>query len=63
MTASSASAENTPLKADFQAAGNDAALKYLTKVASCKLECMKRNVDDLACVSEENRGVFSSAEE
>lgn len=63
MTASSASAENTPLKADFQAAGNDAALKYLTKVASCKLEYMKTNVDDLACLSEENHGIFSSAEE
>lgn len=58
MTASSASAENTPLKADFQAAGNDAALKYLTKVASCKLEYMKTNVDDLDCLSGENRRVF-----
>lgn len=38
MTASSASAENTPLKADFLAAGNDAAFKYLTKVASCVLD-------------------------
>lgn len=58
MTASSASAENTPLKADFQAAGNDAALKYLTKVASCKLDYMKTNVDDLACLSKENRSIF-----
>lgn len=58
MTASSASAENTPLKADFQAAGNDAALKYLTKVASCKLEYMKTNVDDLDCLSGENRRGF-----
>lgn len=58
MTASSASAENTPLKADFQAAGNDAALKYLTKVASCKLEYMKTNVDDLACLSEGKRSIL-----
>lgn len=63
MTASSASAEYTPLKADFQAAGNDAALKYLAKVASCKLDYMKTNVDDLACLSEENHSIFSSAEE
>lgn len=62
MTASSASAEYTPLKADFQAAGNDAALKYLTKVASCKLDYMKTNVDGLACFSEENQSIFSSAE-
>lgn len=38
MTASNASAENTPLKADFQTAGNDAAFKCLTKVASCMLD-------------------------
>lgn len=63
MTASNASAENTPLKADFQTAGNDAAFKYLTKVASCALDEMKTNVDGLACLSKENHNIFSAAEE
>ena len=37
VTVSDASAENTPREAGFPAAGNDAALKYLPEVASCRL--------------------------
>lgn len=52
-----------PLKLIFQTAGNDAAFKYLTKVASCALDEMKTNVDGLACLSKENHNIFSAAEE